>query len=367
MNDTTDTAAHTDDSYKTQKTMKALVKARPEVGLEMQDVPLPEVGHNDVLIKIEKTAICGTDVHIWQWDEWAQNTIPVPMHVGHEYVGRVVAIGAEVEGFKIGQRVSGEGHITCGHCRNCRAGRRHLCRNTSGVGVNREGAFAEYLAIPAFNAFPIPDDISDELASIFDPFGNATHTALAFNLVGEDVLVTGAGPIGIMAAAVAKQAGARHVVITDVNPDRLKLAEEMGVTRAVNVMESELTEVMSEIGMTEGFDVGLEMSGNKQAFQQMLQTMNHGGNIAMLGIPPGEVAIDWNLVIFKGLTIKGIYGREMFETWYKMTSLIQSGLNLDPVITHHFPVSQFKEGFETMISGKSGKVILDWTGDLTEG
>ncbi|WP_409202337.1 L-threonine 3-dehydrogenase [Suttonella sp. R2A3] len=341
--------------------MKALVKAHAGVGLEMQDVAVPSIGHNDLLIKIDKTAICGTDVHIWQWDAWAEKTIPVPMHVGHEYVGRVVEIGSEVEGFSIGQRVSGEGHITCGHCRNCRAGRRHLCRNTEGVGVNRPGCFAEYLAIPAFNAFPIPDNISDDLAAIFDPFGNAVHTALAFNLVGEDVLITGAGPIGIMAAAVAKQAGARHVVITDVNPDRLQLAERLGVTRAVNVSNTDLTEVMRELEMHEGFDVGLEMSGNEQAFRQMLATMNHGGNVALLGIPPGEMAIDWNQVIFKGLTIKGIYGREMFETWYKMPALIQGGLNLAPMITHTFSASDYEQAFATMISGKSGKVLLDWT------
>lgn len=344
------------------KTMKALVKARPEVGLVMQDVPIPSIGHNDLLIKIDKTAICGTDVHIWQWDAWAQKTIPIPMHVGHEYVGRVVAIGSEVEGFRIGQRVSGEGHITCGHCRNCRAGRRHLCRNTQGVGVNRPGCFAEYLCLPAFNAFPIPDNISDELAAIFDPFGNAVHTALTFDLVGEDVLITGAGPIGIMAAAVAKKAGARHVVITDINPDRLRLAERLGVTRAVDVRYTDLDDVMADLQMHEGFDVGLELSGNEHAFRQMLATMNHGGRIALLGIPPSEMAIDWNLVIFKGLTIKGIYGREMFETWYKMPALIQSGLNLEPLITHQFAAQDYAQAFATMISGKSGKVILDWTG-----
>ncbi|HAD47695.1 MAG TPA: L-threonine 3-dehydrogenase, partial [Idiomarina sp.] len=301
--------------------MKALAKLHSKPGIWMTDVEQPEYGYNDILIKIKKTAICGTDVHIYKWDEWSQKTIPVPMVVGHEYVGEVAAMGDGVRGFEIGDRVSGEGHITCGHCRNCRAGRRHLCRNTYGVGVNRPGAFAEYLAIPADNAFKLPDDVSDDMASIMDPFGNAVHTALAFDLVGEDVLITGAGPIGIMAAAVARHVGARHVVITDVNEFRLDLARKMGVTRAVNVAEQKLTDVMAELGMKEGFDVGLEMSGVPSAFSQMLATMNHGGKIAMLGIPPENVAIDWNEVIFKGLVIKGIYGREMFETWYKMASL----------------------------------------------
>ncbi|MDC7696197.1 L-threonine 3-dehydrogenase [Vogesella indigofera] len=340
--------------------MKALAKLQAAPGLSMTDVPHPEVGHNDLLIKITKTAICGTDIHIWNWDDWAQKTIPVPMHVGHEYVGVVAGMGSEVQGFKIGDRVSGEGHITCGHCRNCRAGRRHLCRNTTGVGVNREGAFAEYLVIPAFNAFPIPDDISDDLASIFDPFGNAVHTALSFNLVGEDVLITGAGPIGIMAVAIAKHVGARHVVITDVNDFRLDLARKMGATRAVNVAQEDLKAVMQELHMSEGFDVGLEMSGNPHAFRQMLETMNHGGKVALLGIPPANTAIDWNQVIFKGLEIKGIYGREMFETWYKMVALIQSGLDISPIITHHFKVDDFEAGFAAMLSGQSGKVILDW-------
>lgn len=340
--------------------MKALAKLHAEPGIWMTDVEKPEYGYNDLLIKIKKTAICGTDVHIYKWDEWSQQTIPVPMVVGHEYVGVVEAMGEGVRGFSAGDRVSGEGHITCGHCRNCRAGRRHLCRNTVGVGVNRSGAFAEYLVIPADNAFKLPDDISDDLASIFDPFGNAVHTALAFDLVGEDVLITGAGPIGIMAAAVARHVGARHVVITDVNPYRLELAEKMGATRAVDVSKEKLADVMNELGMKEGFDVGLEMSGVPSAFSQMLATMNHGGKIAMLGIPPQSVAIDWNQVIFKGLTIKGIYGREMFETWYKMASLLQSGLDLSPILTHHLPVDKYEEGFEIMISGQSGKVILDW-------
>jgi len=340
--------------------MKSLVKAKAERGIWLEDSPKPEVGHNDLLIKIRKTAICGTDMHIYNWDEWSQNTIPVPMVVGHEYVGEVVGMGQEVKGFEIGDRVSGEGHITCGHCRNCRAGRRHLCRNTEGVGVNRPGAFAEYLVIPAFNAFKIPHNISDELASIFDPFGNAVHTALSFDLVGEDVLITGAGPIGIMAAAVAKHVGARHVVITDINPYRLALAEKMGATRAVDVSKEDLKDVMNDLGMTEGFDVGLEMSGVPVALRDMLNKMNHGGKVAMLGIPPSDVAIDWNQVIFKGLVIKGIYGREMFETWYKMASLLQSGLDLSPIITHTYSVDDFQKGFDTMGSGQSGKVILDW-------
>ena len=340
--------------------MKSLVKAKAEKGIWLQDTPEPEVGHNDLLIKIRKTAICGTDMHIYNWDEWSQKTIPVPMVVGHEYVGEVVGMGQEVKGFKVGDRVSGEGHITCGHCRNCRAGRVHLCRNTEGVGVNRPGAFAEYLVIPAFNAFKIPDNISDDLASIFDPFGNAVHTALSFDLVGEDVLITGAGPIGIMAAAVAKHVGARHVVVTDINPYRLELAKKMGATRAVDVSKEDLKDVMNELGMTEGFDVGLEMSGVPVALRDMLNKMNHGGKIAMLGIPPQDVAIDWNQVIFKGLVIKGIYGREMFETWYKMASLLQSGLDLSPIITHTFSIDDFQKGFDTMGSGHSGKVILDW-------
>lgn len=341
--------------------MKALAKLKAEEGLWMvKDAPIPEPGHNDLLIKIRKSAICGTDVHIYNWDSWSQKTIPVPMIVGHEYVGEVVAIGQEVSGFRCGDRVSGEGHITCGHCRNCRAGRMHLCRNSLGVGVNRQGSFAEYLVIPAFNAFKIPDTISDELAAIFDPFGNAVHTALSFDLVGEDVLVSGAGPIGIMAAAVCKHVGARHVVITDVNEYRLDLARSMGVTRAVNVAQQDLRAVMAELGMTEGFDVGLEMSGAPAAFRTLLAVMNHGGRVALLGIPPGEMSVDWNQVIFKGLFIKGIYGREMFETWYKMAALIQSGLDIKPVITHRYHIDEFQQGFNEMRSGRSGKVILSW-------
>lgn len=340
--------------------MKTLAKVKAEPGIWMVDAAKPDVGPNDVLIKIKKTAICGTDMHIYKWDEWSQKTIPVPMTVGHEYVGTVAGMGSEVKGLKIGQRVSGEGHLVCGHCRNCRAGRRHLCRNTTGVGVNRPGAFAEYLVIPAENAFPIPDDIPDDIAAIFDPFGNATHTALSFDLVGEDVLITGAGPIGIMAVAICRHVGARHIVITDVNEYRLDLAKKMGATRAVNVSKEKVTDVMHELGMTEGFDVGLEMSGVPAAFRSMLEAMNHGGKIAMLGIPPSEAAVDWNQVIFKGLIIKGIYGREMYETWYKMVAMIQSGLDLTPIITHRFNVADFQQGFETMGSGNSGKVILSW-------
>jgi threonine 3-dehydrogenase len=340
--------------------MRALVKKHASEGIWMDDVPEPAVGHNDVLIRVRKTAICGTDIHIFNWDDWASQTIPVPMTVGHEFVGEVVETGSEVRGIEIGDRVSGEGHITCGFCRNCRAGKRHLCRNTVGVGVNRPGCFADYLSIPAFNTFKLPDAISDDMASILDPLGNATHTALSFDLVGEDVLVTGAGPIGIMAVAIARFAGARHIVITDVNDYRLELASKMGASVTVNVTETRLDDVMRELGMQEGFDVGLDMSGNPEAFRDMLRTMHHGGRIALLGIPPAETAIDWNEVIFKGLIIKGIYGREMFETWYKMSSMLQSGLNLDPVITHHFPVADYAPAFDIMRSGKSGKVILDW-------
>ncbi|MGI9264484.1 MAG: L-threonine 3-dehydrogenase, partial [Gammaproteobacteria bacterium] len=298
--------------------MRALVKAKAEPGIWLEDIPKPEPGHNDVLIRVNKTAICGTDIHIYNWDEWAASTIPVPMAVGHEFSGVVEAIGSEVRGLEPGDRVSGEGHITCGHCRNCRAGRRHLCRNTIGVGVNRQGCFAEFLSIPASNVFPLPDVISDEIASILDPLGNATHTALSFDLVGEDVLITGAGPIGIMAAAIARHVGARHIVVTDVNDYRLELAGRMGATRTVKAGEESLEDIISELGMKEGFDVGLEMSGNPTAFGDMLYNMHHGGRVALLGIPPGDTAIDWNQVIFKGLVIQGIYGRKMFETWYKM-------------------------------------------------
>ena len=340
--------------------MKALVKKEAAPGIWLEELPQPQIGPNDVLIKIAKTAICGTDLHIFNWDEWARKTIPVPMAVGHEYCGRVVELGSEVRGLRVGDRVSGEGHITCGHCRNCRAGRRHLCRNAIGVGVNRPGAFAEYLAIPADNAFKLPDSISDDIAAILDPFGNATHTALAFNMVGEDVLITGAGPIGIMAVAIARFVGARHVVITDVNDFRLDLAKQMGATRAVNVQRETIDQIMSALGMQEGFDVGLEMSGHMTAFRDLLRTMHHGGSVALLGIPPQEAAIDWTQVIFKGLTLKGIYGREMFETWYKMASLLQSGLKLQPLITHHLPIQDYREAFAIMGSGRAGKVILDW-------
>jgi len=341
--------------------MRALVKAKAQEGIWLQDMPKPKIGHNDLLVQVKKTAICGTDIHIYNWDEWAKKTIPVPMTVGHEFVGVVAEIGSEVQGFKVGERVSGEGHITCGHCRNCRAGKRHLCRNTVGVGVNRPGCFAEYLCIPAVNAFPLPDDISDDVAAFLDPLGNATHTALSFDLVGEDVLITGAGPIGCMAVAIAKHAGARHVVITDVNDYRLQLAHTLGATRTVNVQNQKLQGVMEDLNMKEGFDVGLEMSGVPQAFRQMIDAMNHGGKIALLGILPPDAAIEWNKVIFKGLFLKGIYGREMFETWYKMVSMLQSGLDITPVLTHHYKVKDFQEGFDVMRSGKSGKVVLDWS------
>ncbi len=342
--------------------MKALVKAKRETGIWMENVAEPDMGHNDVKILVHKTAICGTDVHIYNWDAWAQATIPTPMTVGHEFMGEVVDMGSEVKGLGIGDRVSGEGHITCGYCRNCRAGKRHLCRNTVGVGVNRPGSFAEYLVIPAANVFKLPDDVSSDLASILDPFGNAAHTTLAYDLVGEDVLITGAGPIGIMAVAIAKHVGARHVVITDINDYRLDLAASMGATRAVNITKTSLNDVMDDLGMMEGFDVGLEMSGNPQAFGSMLDTMNHGGRIALLGILPDKAAIDWTEVVFKGLQLKGIYGREMFETWYKMAAMVQSGLDISPVITHHFHIDDFQQGFDIMCSGQSGKVILNWTG-----
>jgi threonine 3-dehydrogenase len=342
--------------------MKALVKSKPERGIWMEDIPEPTVGHNDVLIKINRTAICGTDIHIYQWDEWAKSTIPVPLAIGHEFAGEIVEIGSEVKGFAPGDRVSAEGHITCGVCRNCRAGRRHLCINTVGVGVDRPGAFAEYLSVPAFNVFKLPDVISNDMASILDPLGNATHTALSFDLVGEDVLITGAGPIGIMAVAIARYAGARHIVITDINDYRLELASKMGASAALNVTRDSLDDTMQQLGMTEGFDVGMEMSGNPQAFRDMLRTMHHGGKVAILGIPPEETSVDWHQVIFKGLTLKGIYGREMFETWYKMSSMLQSGLNIEPIITHHFDIDDFQPAFDLMESGQSGKVILNWKG-----
>jgi threonine 3-dehydrogenase len=340
--------------------MKALVKKKAEPGLWLDDVPEPKIGLNDVLIRVDRTGICGTDVHIYKWDAWAQKTIPVPMAVGHEFVGEIVEVGSNVKDFSPGQIVSGEGHVVCGRCRNCLAGRRHLCADTQGVGVNRPGAFAEYIALPMSNVWLHHNDIDLDVASIFDPFGNAVHTALSFPLLGEDVLVTGAGPIGIMGAAVARHAGARYVVITDVNEYRLELARKMGVTLAVNPRERNLKDVQKELGMTEGFDVGLEMSGNAAAFRDMIANMSHGAKIAMLGIPEKEMAIDWNTVIFSMLTIKGIYGREMYETWYKMTVMLQSGLDIRHVITHRFHYTEFEKGFAAMLSGQSGKVILNW-------
>jgi threonine 3-dehydrogenase len=340
--------------------MRALVKAHAARGIELQDIAKPALGPNDVMIRVKRTAICGTDMHIYNWDAWAQKIIPVPMAVGHEYCGEIVEIGSEVSGFSLGDRVSGEGHITCGHCRNCRAGRRHLCRNTVGVGVNRPGCFAEFLVIPAVNAFKLPEVIDDEIASILDPLGNAVHTALSFDVVGEDVLITGAGPIGIMAAAIVRFVGARHVVITDVNDYRLELARKMGATLALNVTRDSLDDAMKQLGMQEGFDVGLEMSGNAAAMRDMLRTMHHGGGVAMLGLPSTEVAIDWNDVILKGLTIKGIYGRQMFETWYKMAAILQSGLNIRPVITHRMSYREYEKAFDVMGRGQSGKVVMDW-------
>ncbi|MBY5998421.1 L-threonine 3-dehydrogenase [Tritonibacter mobilis] len=340
--------------------MKALVKSRPEEGLWMERVPVPEIGPNDVLIKVRKTAICGTDVHIWNWDEWAQNTVPVPLVTGHEFVGEVTEVGSAVTEYKPGQRVSGEGHIVCGHCRNCRAGRGHLCHNTLGVGVHRAGAFAEFIALPQHNVVPIPDNIPDEIAAIFDPLGNAVHTALSFDLVGEDVLVTGAGPIGIMGALVAQAVGARKVVITDINPGRLELARKLGVQHTMNAAEETLPEVMRQLGMTEGFDVGLEMSGAAPAFRDMIDVMNNGGKIAILGIAPAGFEIDWNKVIFKMLHLKGIYGREMFETWYKMIALVQTRLDVRDLITHRIAADDFREGFAAMRSGEAGKVVMSW-------
>ncbi|MFP4509297.1 MAG: L-threonine 3-dehydrogenase [Spirochaetota bacterium] len=340
--------------------MKALVKKRAEPGLWLDEVPIPKPGINDVLIRIQKTSICGTDIHIYNWDRWAQQTIPVPMHVGHEYVGIVEAVGDNVHDFRPGDLVSGEGHIVCGRCRNCLAGRRHLCPHTKGVGVNRPGAFAEFLCIPMSNVWYADSRIPKEVLSCFDPLGNAVHTALSFDVLGEDVLITGAGPIGLMAAAVARHAGARYVVITDINPYRLELARTIGVTRAVDPRTQNLASVQAELGMVEGFDVGLEMSGNESAFTDMIANMCHGGKIAMLGIMGKDIAVDWNTIVFNGLHIKGIYGREMYETWYKMTSMIQSGLDITPIITHTFEYTDFHEAFETMKSGQSGKIVLNW-------
>lgn len=340
--------------------MKALVKAYDKEGLWLKDVEVPKMGQNDVTIKILKTSICGTDIHIWNWDDWARKTIPVPMVVGHEFVGRIASVGENVHDYKVGDIVSGEGHVVCGRCRNCLAGRRHLCPHTTGVGVNRDGAFAEYLTIPVTNVWPADPNIPLELLSSFDPLGNATHTALAFDVNGEDVLITGAGPIGIMAAAIAKHAGARNVVITDVNSWRLELARKFGVTAAVDVRNERVCDVQKKLGMKEGFDVGMEMSGNPSAFRELIDNMCHGGKIALLGILPKTV-VDWETVVFNGLTIKGIYGREMYETWYKMTAMIQSGLDVSAIITHRFHYTEFEKGFEVMRSGNSGKVVLDWS------
>jgi len=340
--------------------MKALVKSKPSCGLWLEEVPEPEFGINDVKVRVLRTGICGTDLHIYEWDDWAQSTIRVPMVIGHEFVGEIVAVGSNVADFRVGELVSGEGHVVCGRCRNCLAGRRHLCAHTQGIGVNRSGAFAEYIVLPMSNIWKHSDGIDLDIAAIFDPFGNAVHTALTFPVLGEDVLVTGAGPIGIMGAAVAKHAGARYVVITDVNPYRLELAAKVGVTMAIDPRKTSLQEVQQKLGMREGFDVGLEMSGNASAFRDMLANMSHGGKIALLGIPAGEMSIDWHHIIFNMLTVKGIYGREMYETWYKMTVMLQSGLNIAPVITHHFSWREHEQAFAVMRSGNAGKVILDW-------
>ncbi len=340
--------------------MKALVKAEAKPGLWQQDVPRPVAGINDVLIKVKRTAICGTDMHIWKWDEWAQKTIPVPMIVGHEFVGEIVELGENVSGFEVGQIVSGEGHVVCGRCRNCMAGRRHVCAHSQGIGVNRPGAFAEYMVLPAANVWIHHQGIDLDVASLFDPFGNAVHTALQFDVLGEDVLITGAGPIGAMAAAVCKHAGARHVVITDLNDKRLALAKQLGATRTVNVTRESLADVQAELGMTEGFDVGLEMSGAEAGFASMIDNMCHGGKVAILGLPAGGMSIDWHKVIFNMLTLKGVYGREIFETWYKMSVFIESGLDLSPIISHRLPASRFEEGFEAMAAGEASKVVLNW-------
>ena len=346
-----------------KNSMNALVKAKPEEGLWLQKVPVPQIGINDVLIKIEKTAICGTDVHIYNWNEWAQKTIPVPMPIGHEFVGYIEAIGSNVHDFKPGELVSGEGHLVCGHCRNCLAGRRHLCHKTSGVGVNRQGCFAEFLSIPVTNVWHCDPNISHDVLCCFDPLGNATHTALSFDCLGEDVLITGAGPIGCMATAIARHAGARYVVVTDVIPYRLELAQKMGGTVTVNPRHEKISDVQRKLGMKEGFDIGLEMSGTADALTDMLVNMCHGGKIALLGILPRHTGVDWDTIIFNGLTLKGIYGREMYETWYKMTAMIQSGLDITTVITHRFHYSDYEKGFDAMLSGHSGKVILDWSAE----
>jgi threonine 3-dehydrogenase len=341
--------------------MKALVKSKAQEGLWLEDVPEPKMGINDVMIKVKRTGICGTDLHIYNWDAWAQKTIPVPMTVGHEFVGEIAEVGTNVTDFKVGDLVSGEGHVVCGRCRNCMAGRRHLCMATKGLGVNRPGAFAEYVVIPQTNVWLLRAEIDLDVASIFDPFGNAVHTALSFPALGEDVLITGAGPIGLMAIPVVRHAGARFVVITDTNEYRLEIARKLGATVALNITEKNLPTVQKELGMSEGFDVGLEMSGNPAALRDMLANMAHGGKIAMLGIPPGEIAIDWNKVIFSMLTIKGIYGREMYETWYKMSVMLQSGVDITPVITHRYHYTEFEKGFKAMRSGQCGKVVLTWS------
>jgi len=340
--------------------VRALVKAKAEPGLWMEDIDVPRPADRDVLIRVQKTSICGTDLHIYEWDEWAQQTIPVPMAVGHEFMGEIVRLGPEVHGLELGLRVSGEGHVTCGHCRNCRAGRRHFCHNHEGLGVTRPGAFAEYVSLPAENVFPIPDHISDDIGSVLDPLGNATHTSLAYDLVGEDVLITGAGPIGIMATGIAAHIGARFVVVTDVNPYRLEMASAMGADRVVNVAEEGLERVMDELGMTEGFDVGMEMSGSERALNQMLEAMNHGGKVAVLGIPTGDVRVEMNEVIFKGLTVRGIYGRRIFETWYKAAAMLQSGLDVASVVTHTYDADDFEDAFAMVASGQCGKVVMDW-------
>ncbi len=341
--------------------MRALVKSRREPGIWLEEVERPKIGPNDLLVRVHYTSICGTDLHIWNWDAWAQKTIPVPLVIGHEFEGSVAEVGSEVRGFTSGQRVAVEGHVTCGHCRNCRAGRRHLCRNAVGIGVQRPGAFAEYVAVPAANAYALPPGMPDEIGACLDPLGNAVHSALSFELAGEDVLITGAGPIGVMSAAVSKMAGARYIVVTDSNAYRLNLARRMGATLAVDYRTTTLDAVMKELGMLEGFDIGLEMSGSPDALRSMLAFMNHGGRVALLGIPSTQIAIDWDQVIFRGLTLKGIYGREMFETWYRMGSMLQSGLDIAPVITHRFPAKDFAQAFDVVRSGQCGKVVMDWT------
>ncbi len=340
--------------------MRALVKAEAAPGLWMQDVPLPEPGDGDVLIRVHKTSICGTDLHIRNWDAWAQATVPVPMVVGHEFTGEITAVGTGVQGLEVGQRVAGEGHVTCGHCRNCKGGRREFCHNHTGVGVTRPGAFADYVVIPAQNVFVVPDHISADVAAVLDPLGNATHTALRFDVVGEDVLITGAGPIGVMAAAIVRHIGARHVVVTDVNPYRLAMAADHGATRVVDVRTEELEAVMADLGMTEGFDIGLEMSGAEAAFNQMLESMNHGGRVAVLGIPSGPMTLDVNALIFKGIEIQGIYGRRIFETWYKMAAMLQSGLDVSGIVTHRLPADRYAEAFDLVSRGECGKIVLDW-------